>query len=74
MQQYNENDFDALSIKCPNCGWTGKGSDAHMVDFFGVTAMMEAHCPNCDEKLAEVKRADNSSGTIGGDQLSNQIF
>ena len=72
MQQYNENEFDDLAIVCPNCKWSGKGSETHIVDFFGVTTMREAHCPECDEKLAEIKR-EGDNGEEGNDQLSNQI-
>ncbi len=69
---YDDNEFGEAQLRCSRCGWQGSGSETNIVDFYGVTEVQEAHCPNCDEVVANVKRADNAEGG-SGDQTSFQI-
>jgi hypothetical protein len=56
IPKYTDKEYDDQSLKCDNCQWTGKGSDAVLIDFYGVTDTKELHCPNCDKTIALVTR------------------
>lgn len=68
---FKESLFYTLDIKCPHCGWQGKGDETHIVDFFGVVRVKEVHCPNCDKKLGNIEEEEIQGDD--GDELSNQI-
>lgn len=69
---FYEESFNDEPITCPNCGWKGTGADTHIVDFYGVVRAREVHCPNCDNKLGDIKENKTAQGN-SGDELSNQI-
>jgi hypothetical protein len=71
MRVYSERDFEEASFDCPKCGWRGKGEDTHVVDFYGISRVMEAHCPGCDKQLGSISRADRNgrSGHNGPDSF-----
>ena len=49
--------FDEQNISCDNCQWQGTGSDAIVIDFYGVVSDKEIHCPNCDRRLGILKKS-----------------
>lgn len=60
QEMYYEAEFDEQSLECPKCNWKGKGSDANVIDLYGVAEVKEIHCPECDTYLGGVKsRSDN---------------
>ncbi|MBD0284625.1 MAG: hypothetical protein ICV51_04340 [Flavisolibacter sp.] len=69
---FNERDFDNQPLNCPRCHWKGNGSEAVIIDFYGITKMKEAHCPNCDANLARVKR-ENANRGESPDSVGYQI-
>src|SRR5256885_514530 len=46
--------FDDLQLKCNKCGWQGTGTDAVIIDLYGITKSQEVHCPNCDNHLGDL--------------------
>jgi len=58
---FDQRTFDDHPLTCPKCGWRGVGSDAIVVDFYGIGKFKEVTCPNCDEYLGNLSR-ENSSG------------
>lgn len=48
----NAYDYEEQDLKCDDCPWEGKGADAILIDFYGVSDVQELHCPNCDAILA----------------------
>jgi hypothetical protein len=67
---YSEEEFSDEILECPKCGWKGKGSEAVIIDLYGVTDVQEIHCPNCDHYLAGLKRAENlDSEDAGSDEF-----
>lgn len=71
LQQYYERDFFKQPVSCPNCQWKGEGSDAIVIDFYGVTNNKEVHCPECDEKIALV---ENDKGGTPGESATDLSF
>lgn len=69
LPEYNEQEFDEQPFTCPNCRWKGKGYETVVIDFFGVVSSQEVHCPNCDEKLAILKKESGA-----GDSASDRNF
>jgi hypothetical protein len=49
---YSKQELETEVLECDNCGWKGKGSEARIVDFYGIAKVEEIHCPNCDAYLA----------------------
>ncbi len=72
IPEYKEREFDDQSLSCSNCHWKGKGIDAVMIDFFGVGKNKEAHCPDCDETIAIVKREEGGTPGESANDLSFQ--
>ncbi len=73
MQQvYEAGNFDDQPLQCSRCGWEGKGSDANLIDFYGLSEYQEAQCPQCDTTLAQVKQEDTQRGE-SPDQTGFQI-
>lgn len=72
QKEYNANELDTLTLQCDKCGWEGKASEANLIDFYGVTADKELHCPTCDHTLATVKTDDKAVGD-SGDSIGFQI-
>lgn len=52
LDAYN---YEEQELSCSTCGWAGKGGDAILIDFYGVSDVKELHCPNCDTILATIK-------------------
>ena len=69
---FYEDSFDAIAVKCPNCGWEGKGEDTHIIDFYGLVNAKESHCPNCDQKLGNIQPSVTPKGE-SSDEISFQI-
>lgn len=65
--------FDEQIINCPHCGWQGKGSDAHIIDLYGITKSSEVHCPKCDGYLGGIKSSDLPGSNTGVDPLGTQF-
>ncbi len=59
--QYSAKEFDDQALTCPNCQWKGKGSNAVIIDFYGIAKNKEAHCPECDNTIGVVANDDNSN-------------
>jgi len=70
--EFHENSFDEQSIHCTKCNWTGKGSDAIVIDFYGVVPDKEVHCPKCDRRLGVLKKGPQPPGESAND-LSFQL-
>jgi hypothetical protein len=73
MRVYSEREFENESLQCPRCGWSGKGEDAHVVDFYGISRVMEAHCPGCDKQLGNIRRPERSGRSRPGGPESFDI-
>ena len=69
---FHENTFDDQPLSCDKCEWKGKGSDAVIIDFYGIVPDKEVHCPECDRKLGILKRSDRPPGESAND-LSFQL-
>ena len=67
QEEFNQKSFDAQSLDCPKCQWQGKGSDAIVIDLYGVSSVNEVHCPQCDEKLGNLKKEDDAPGESASD-------
>ena len=70
---YNEHEFDAQTLACANCGWSGKGQDALVIDFYGITESKEVHCPECDEKIALLRKEGGGPPGETANDLSFQL-
>ena len=73
MRVYSEREFESTSLQCPRCGWSGKGDEVHVVDFYGISRVMEAHCPGCDKQLGNIRRPDPSGRSSPGGPESFEI-
>jgi ssDNA-binding Zn-finger/Zn-ribbon topoisomerase 1 len=56
-------DYEETDVQCEKCQWRGRGRDAILIDFYGISKLQELHCPKCDRVVGMVKRDD---GRIGG--------
>lgn len=72
LPEYHEKEFTEQTLECNNCGWKGKGKDATVIDFFGVTKSMELHCPNCDNVIGIISKDVNKPRGESADDLSFQ--
>lgn len=70
--EFQEDSFDDQTINCQKCNWTGKGSDAIIIDFYGVVSDKEVHCPKCDKRLGILKKGNRPPGESATD-LSFQL-
>jgi predicted RNA-binding Zn-ribbon protein involved in translation (DUF1610 family) len=52
---YSKQELETEVLECDNCGWKGKGSEARIVDLYGIAKVQEIHCPNCDAYLAGLR-------------------
>jgi hypothetical protein len=58
--------FDQEKITCSNCGWTGPGSEAIIIDFYGIGKARQVKCPNCKNNLGSLPRINEpKSGPFG---------
>ena len=64
--------FYTQSITCPNCGWQGKGSEAIIIDMYGIGDVRQVTCPNCDNFLGNLPREGEPKPETP-DELSDQI-
>jgi hypothetical protein len=69
---FNENEFNTQMLTCSNCGWTGRGSEAVVIDLYGLAKAKQVNCPACDNNLGSLSKGDGPPGGIN-DELSNQI-
>lgn len=53
---YSQEEFATATLQCDKCGWTGVGTEASIIDFYGIAKVQEIHCPNCDTYLAGLLR------------------
>ncbi|HYO20883.1 MAG TPA: hypothetical protein VER36_00670 [Flavisolibacter sp.] len=70
---FSAGNFDEQILRCSKCNWQGKGGDATVIDFYGVTANKEVHCPNCDERLGTVKKDNDPPPGESATDLSFQF-
>jgi hypothetical protein len=63
LPAFPEKEFDERAFTCHSCQWNGKGHEAVIIDFYGVSDTREAHCPSCDRKIALVQK--NKGGNRG---------
>jgi len=69
---YDLKEFYTQSIICPNCGWQGVGSDAIIIDMYGIGDVRQVNCPNCDNFLGGLPREEERKPETP-DELSDQI-
>lgn len=69
---FDGKNFREQTITCPNCGWSGKGADVHIIDLYGLSKMKEVHCPDCDYSLGSLNEDSGPPGE-SPDPLSYQI-
>ena len=53
---YDPGNFDKQKITCSNCGWTGTGSEAIIIDLYGIGDAQQIKCPDCDSNLGSLPR------------------
>jgi hypothetical protein len=70
--EYRENNFEEQDLVCPHCHWKGKGYDAVVIDFFGVSKTNDVHCPKCDKTIGIIKKDDGSAPGESANDLSFQ--
>ena len=49
---YTKPELETETLQCDHCGWKGKGTEARIVDLYGIAKVQELHCPQCDTYLA----------------------
>jgi len=54
--------FGEQKITCSNCGWTGTGSEAIIIDLYGIGDVQQVNCPDCDNNLGSLPRTDSPKG------------
>ena len=59
---FNERDFEDQTLQCSKCQWQGRGSEAIIIDLYGLTEFQEVHCPSCDTFLGNLKKSDAAGG------------
>lgn len=64
-------DFNEQKITCSNCGWTGTGSEAIIIDMYGIGDVKLVSCPGCDTTLGTLPRSDKLSGGPQNDMPAN---
>lgn len=69
---YDEVTFPEQQLHCDNCGWSGSGNEAHLIDFYGATNVKQVECPNCNTILGNLKSSRNGSDDTA-DPLSISI-
>jgi uncharacterized Zn-finger protein len=57
---YDPITFNEEKITCSNCGWTGTGSEAIIIDLYGIGNAQQVNCPDCDNKLGHLPRRDTN--------------
>jgi uncharacterized paraquat-inducible protein A len=73
LPEYHQTDFEEQSLHCKACGWSGKGRDAVVIDFFGVSKNMEAHCPKCDKTIGIITKDEGGTPGESANDLSFQL-
>lgn len=66
---YNQHTFDEEHLICPHCGWDGKGTEAYVAGFYGISKYKEVLCPKCSEYLGNLSR----ERSFDDDRLDTQI-
>ena len=69
---YNENEFTTQHLTCNNCGWSGPGSEAKVIDLYGLAKAKPVNCPVCDNNLGSIVKGDGPQGKTP-DDLDLQI-
>lgn len=72
IPNYPDKDFEEKALACSKCGWKGKGYDAVVIDFYGVTDNKEVHCPKCDTTISLLQKGEDPPGESATD-LSYQF-
>ena len=67
VTEFHEDSFDEQDITCSKCNWKGKGSDAIIIDFYGVVPDKEIHCPECDKTIGILKKGAPPPGESAND-------
>ena len=70
MELFDPLKFDGQPLRCTRCGWQGRGDEAIVLDFYGVTAVKQVQCPKCDEVLGNVPTDPDISQTGDSTGLS----
>ena len=70
---FKEREFDEQPLRCDKCQWSGKGYEAVVIGFYGVSDQKEAHCPDCDKKLAIVEKDNDPPPGESANDLSFQF-
>lgn len=73
VPEYDDKTFEEQDLQCTKCNWKGKGYDANVIDFFGVSKSKEVHCPNCDTTIGTVVRNDRGNRGESANDLSFQF-
>lgn len=53
---FDQRTFDTQPLQCPNCGWSGEGSAANVIGFYGIGKFQQVICPKCDEYLGNLSK------------------
>ncbi len=68
---YDQCTFDEEPLTCPECGWSGHGSETHVAGFYGIGKFKEVLCPQCNEYLGNLSREHSTAE--GGSRFDSQI-
>lgn len=71
VPEYSSTTFEEQDLHCANCNWQGKGYNAVVIDFFGVTKSKEVHCPECDKTIGIVT---TDGGDTPGESTNDPSF
>jgi hypothetical protein len=63
---YDPINFDEQKITCSNCGWTGAGSEAIIIDLYGIGDAQQVKCLACDNNLGSLPGRDASKDVPPG--------
>ena len=61
---FSEMDYESQPVVCENCGWKDQAGNANLIDFYGVSATKEIHCPQCDNTIAIIHSDSNRSNEL----------
>lgn len=62
LPEFRDSNYEEKMLQCSNCSWKGKGVDAILIDFFGVSKTKELHCPKCDTTIGLITKDEGKPG------------